>query len=219
MVKILKHTAIAGVRFYQIAISPLFPPSCRHQPSCSQYMAEAIKEWGVGRGIMMGLKRLSRCHPWGTSGYDPVPKKVNNGNLDNDMIERTELEEGLQFIPQFVKRGGLLPVAVQETATGQLLMLAFVNEQALHQTMNTGLATFWSTSRNRLWVKGETSGDYLKVDNILVDCDQDALVYQVTLRGAGVCHTLDSQGIHRKACFYRVLDTEHNKLQFIENMQ
>ena len=94
-----------------------------------------------------------------------------------------ELEEGLQFAPQFEKRGGLLPVAVQETSTGQLLMLASVNELALRQTMTTGLATFWSTSRDRLWVKGETSGDYLTVDKILVDCDQDAFVFLVTLQG------------------------------------
>ncbi|MEM9834265.1 MAG: phosphoribosyl-AMP cyclohydrolase [Bacteroidota bacterium] len=144
-----------------------------------------------------------------------------------------DLEEGLQLTPQFEKRGGLLPVAVQETDTGQLLMLASINEEALQQTMQTGLATFWSTSRNQLWVKGETSGDFLKIDNILVDCDQDAFVYQVTLQGEGVCHTYDKHGKHRKACFYRKVDTENNrtiprrtvprrtafrKLQFIKNL-
>lgn len=130
-----------------------------------------------------------------------------------------ELEEGLQFTPQFDKRGGLLPVAVQETSTGLLLMLASINEEALHQTIKTGLATFWSTSRNKLWVKGETSGDLLTVDNILIDCDQDAFVYQVTLQGDGVCHTFDKQGKHRKACFYRNVDIENNKLRFIKNLE
>lgn len=130
-----------------------------------------------------------------------------------------ELEEGLQFTPQFDKRGGLLPVAVQETDTGQLLMLASINEEALHKTIKTGLATFWSTSRNQLWTKGETSGDVLKVDNILIDCDQDALVYQVTLLGDGVCHTFDQRGNHRKACFYRELNLGKKNLRFIKGMQ
>ncbi|MEL6974350.1 MAG: phosphoribosyl-AMP cyclohydrolase, partial [Bacteroidota bacterium] len=107
------------------------------------------------------------------------------------------LEEGTEFTPQFEKRGGLLPVAVQETSTGQILMLASVNAAALEKTIKTGLATFWSTSRNKLWTKGETSGDLLSVDKILVDCDQDAFVYQVTLQGDGVCHTYDQQGKHR----------------------
>lgn len=122
-----------------------------------------------------------------------------------NMIENhvVELKGGLNFTPQFQKRGGLLPVAVQETKTGQLLMLASLDEEALLQTIKTGLATFWSTSRNKLWVKGETSGDYLTIDNILVDCDQDAFVYKVTLQGAGVCHTFNELGNHRIACFYR----------------
>lgn len=126
------------------------------------------------------------------------------------------LEEGAQFSPQFDKRGGLLPVAVQETSSGQLLMLASINKEALDQTMKTRLATFWSTSRKKLWVKGETSGDFLTVDHILVDCDQDAFVYQVTLQGSGVCHTFNQQGEHRKACFYRELDCEKSNLHFLE---
>ena len=137
------------------------------------------------------------------------------------MISETkiELEEGLRLNLQFAKRDGLLPVAVQETTTGQLLMLASVNKEALSKTLKTKLATFWSTSRNKLWTKGETSGDMLRVDKILIDCDQDALVYQVTLLGNGVCHTYDTNGKHRKACFYRELNIEQNSLQFIKNMQ
>ena len=92
------------------------------------------------------------------------------------------------------------------------------NEKAFHQTLETGIATFWSTSRNTIWVKGETSGDYLKINNILIDCDQDALVYQVTLQGEGVCHTYNSLGKHRKACFYRQIN-KNKQLQFIEAMK
>jgi len=137
--------------------------------------------------------------------------------MQNDAI--VELEEGVELTPQFEKRGGLLPVAVQETSTGQLLMLASINEEALAQTIKTGMATFWSTSRKKLWVKGETSGDFLAIDNILVDCDQDAFVYQVTLKGNGVCHTFNQAGKHRKACFYRALDLEKSSLKFIKGMQ
>lgn len=130
-----------------------------------------------------------------------------------------DLEEGLGLDPQFYKRGGLLPVAVQETATGQILMLASVNKQALLKTIRTQRATFWSTSRQHLWVKGESSGNFLRVDKILIDCDQDALVYQVSLLGGGVCHTYDLQGQHRKACFYREINSKNKMLQFIEKMQ
>lgn len=70
--------AIVPVRFYQLAISPMLGAHCRHTPTCSQYTIEAIKEWGPWRGIWLGTKRLSKCHPWGTSGYDPVPKKQNH---------------------------------------------------------------------------------------------------------------------------------------------
>ncbi|MBS1556862.1 MAG: membrane protein insertion efficiency factor YidD [Bacteroidetes bacterium] len=66
---------ILPIRFYQGAISPYLGAHCRHMPSCSQYTIEAIQEWGVVRGIILGAKRIARCHPWGTSGYDPVPKK------------------------------------------------------------------------------------------------------------------------------------------------
>jgi putative membrane protein insertion efficiency factor len=62
------------VRIYQVAISPYLGNHCRHIPSCSQYTIDAINEWGPFKGTWMGMKRLSRCHPWGTHGYDPVPE-------------------------------------------------------------------------------------------------------------------------------------------------
>lgn len=71
---ILKFILIIPVRLYQLVISPLTPMSCRHMPSCSEYTAQAIKEYGLA-GIWMGIKRISKCHPWGTHGFDPVPKK------------------------------------------------------------------------------------------------------------------------------------------------
>ncbi len=70
-----KKIAKAFIRFYQVGISPFFPASCRHVPTCSHYAMEAIEEWGVLKGTWMGIKRISSCHPWGSSGYDPVPKR------------------------------------------------------------------------------------------------------------------------------------------------
>jgi putative membrane protein insertion efficiency factor len=62
------------VRFYQLAISPWLGKSCRYSPTCSQYMIEAVNEWGALKGFWMGMKRIGRCHPWGSHGYDPVPE-------------------------------------------------------------------------------------------------------------------------------------------------
>ncbi|MGA0232314.1 MAG: membrane protein insertion efficiency factor YidD [Saprospiraceae bacterium] len=73
--KIFQNIIIFPIRVYQKIISPLLGPTCRYQPSCSHYMIGAIKEWGVLKGVFLGLKRIGRCHPWAGSGYDPVPKK------------------------------------------------------------------------------------------------------------------------------------------------
>ncbi len=72
--KFVKKILILPVRFYQLAISPMFPSACRYSPTCSSYMIEAIETHGL-RGILMGIKRIGRCHPLGGSGYDPVPQK------------------------------------------------------------------------------------------------------------------------------------------------
>jgi len=72
------------VRFYQLAISPWLGSNCRHIPTCSNYMIQAIQEWGALRGVGLGLKRLVKCNPFGTSGYDPVPKR--NSITENDQI-------------------------------------------------------------------------------------------------------------------------------------
>jgi len=73
--RIVQAPFIFLIRIYQFGISPLIPRNCRHTPTCSQYTVEAIEEWGIFKGIWLGAKRIGRCHPWGTEGYDPVPKK------------------------------------------------------------------------------------------------------------------------------------------------
>jgi phosphoribosyl-AMP cyclohydrolase len=129
---------------------------------------------------------------------------------------KNELEEGNNLQLQFDKRGGFLPVAVQESNSGQILMLASVNPEALSYTIKYKIVAFFSTSKQKMWVKGETSGNYLLLDEILVDCDQDALVYKVTLKNGGVCHTFNQYSKNRKACFYRKLHLETETLEFIE---
>lgn len=102
------------------------------------------------------------------------------------------------YLPKFEKRGGLLPVIVQDTVHRDVLMVAYTNEDCFLQTLRTGIATFWSTSRNKVWVKGEESGNMLMIDDIRIDCDGDALLYLVIPQGAGLaCHT------DARSCFYR----------------
>lgn len=107
-------------------------------------------------------------------------------------------EQGTAFLPKFDEKGLLTAIAVDSTSH-RVLMVAFMDAEALAKTRETGLAHFHSRSRGRLWMKGETSGHVLRIDEILVDCDQDALVLKVTPHGPA-CHT------GATACFYRLLD-------------
>jgi phosphoribosyl-AMP cyclohydrolase len=100
----------------------------------------------------------------------------------------------------FSKLDGLIPAVIQDYATGRILMLGFMNEEAFRRTVETGFATFFSRSRNKLWLKGESSGHRLVVKKIETDCDQDSLVLHCEALGPGVCHN----GYH--SCFYRTLE-------------
>lgn len=124
----------------------------------------------------------------------------------------SDIEESMELQLQFEKRGGLLPVVVQERLTGQILMVASANREALNHSIETREAAFWSRSRNELWIKGLTSGNRIQIDEILVDCDQDAIVYRVTLQAGGVCHTKNEKNEYRKSCFYRKIDLDQLKL-------
>lgn len=114
----------------------------------------------------------------------------------SDVTEEREL--GARFMPRFDDRG-LLTAVVTDSPSGQVLMVAFMNAEALSLTRKTGLAHFWSRSRQQLWKKGETSGNLLKVEEILVDCDQDALVLRCSPAGPA-CHT------GAESCFYRKIE-------------
>lgn len=127
------------------------------------------------------------------------------------------LEESTQLQLAFDKHDGLLPVAVQDSQTGTLLMVAYVNQEAFEHSVKTGLAAFWSRSRCELWVKGLTTGNTLKIDEILVDCDQDALLYRVSREAGGACHTKQLNGEYRLSCFYRKMTLPDMKLVHIED--
>ena len=100
----------------------------------------------------------------------------------------------------FSKLDGLLPAVVQDASSGRVLMVGFMNDEAFQRTLETGCAVFFSRSRNKLWLKGETSGHRLVVKEISTDCDQDAVLLKVDALGPGVCH----EGY--ESCFFRKFD-------------
>jgi phosphoribosyl-AMP cyclohydrolase len=124
------------------------------------------------------------------------------------MAVKQNIENSIDFTPKF-DSNGLIKAIAQDAKTGQVLMAAFMNRQALDLTIQTGYATYFSTSRQKLWKKGEESGHTQKVEQILVDCDQDCLLLKVTV-DAGQCH------VGYQSCFYRALKKgSSEKLEFI----
>ncbi|UCG50317.1 MAG: phosphoribosyl-AMP cyclohydrolase [Phycisphaerales bacterium] len=118
------------------------------------------------------------------------------------------MEEGAVFEPRFDDKG-LITAIAQDAGTGEILMVAYMNRQALDMTIATGYATYFSRSRKRLWKKGEESGHVQKVEQILVDCDQDCLILKVRVY-AGQCH------VGYQSCFYRELSSDKpQELRFI----
>lgn len=118
------------------------------------------------------------------------------------------LEEGSDFTPNY-DANGLITAIVTDNVTGELLMVAHMNALALQLTLDTGMAHFWSRSRKTIWKKGESSGNTLAIEEMRVDCDQDAIWLKVQVQGAGAtCHT------GRTTCFYRrvVKDNKDIKL-------
>lgn len=101
----------------------------------------------------------------------------------------------------YSKLNGLIPAVIQDADSHEVLMVGFMNDDALRRTRETGFATFFSRTRNTLWMKGETSGNRLAVTDILVDCDEDTVLVKVKRQGDGnVCHTGE------RSCFFRKLD-------------
>lgn len=114
------------------------------------------------------------------------------------MADKTYIEEDLDFAPQF-GADGLVTAVVTDATSGEVLMVAHMNAEALRKTIESGEAWYYSRSRKKLWKKGETSGHVQRVKELRVDCDQDALWLKVEQVGEGACHT------GRRSCFYRAL--------------
>ena len=124
------------------------------------------------------------------------------------MESKQMIEEGTQFSPKF-DANGLIPAIAQDASTGDILMVAWMNREALDRTIETGRATYYSRSRKKLWKKGEESGHVQTVQRILVDCDQDCLILKVAV-DQGQCH------VGYQSCFYRALKpTSRTDLEFI----
>jgi phosphoribosyl-AMP cyclohydrolase len=121
------------------------------------------------------------------------------------------LERGLALTPRFDEKG-LIPAIAQDAVSGEILMLAWMNEVALRLTLETGIAHYWSRSRNSLWKKGETSGQLQTVKEVKIDCDQDAVVVKVVVAGdGGCCH------VGFRSCFYRAVADETGRLVQVED--
>ena len=140
--------------------------------------------------------------------------------IPKEELDARQLEEGSDLLLDFDKLKkvvqigeSLLPVVVQDADGKGVLIIAYANETALRYTLEHGVAAFWSTSRNELWVKGETSGDTLEIVEVRVNCEQNSLLYIVRLLGEGVCHTKGADGKARGSCYYRRVGD--GKLEFV----
>jgi phosphoribosyl-AMP cyclohydrolase len=109
----------------------------------------------------------------------------------------------------------VLPVVLQNADSGEVLFLGYANALALRETLATRRAVLWSTSRNEVWRKGETSGDVLDLVEVRVNCEQNSLLYRVRPRAGGACHTRDASGRSRRACYYRRLTDSGTTLEFV----
>ena len=114
---------------------------------------------------------------------------------------------GVHMKLRFDKMGGLIPAVVQDWKTGEVLMVAFINEEAYRKTMETGKMHYYSRSRKRLWMKGETSGHIQEVKEVLIDCDEDTAVFKIHQVGGAACHT------GYNSCFYRRLESDGGTTQ------
>ena len=129
-----------------------------------------------------------------------------------------QLEEGAELRLDFSKLDtvtGVIPCAVQNADTSEVILVAYVNQQALDKAIETRSAVFWSTSRNELWEKGKTSGETFDLLEVLTNCEQNSLVFKVRPRRGGICHTKNEAGEPRN-CYYRSLDLDTGILKNLD---
>ena len=138
---------------------------------------------------------------------------------DRQFAMSAELEEGRTFTLDWSKlkkvaegNPDVVPVAVQDKDSGELILVAYANQQALNHAIRTRNATFWSTSRHELWEKGASSGETFELLGVRVNCEQNSLLYIVRPRRGGICHTKNQTGQPRSGCYYRSLDFKTGEL-------
>jgi phosphoribosyl-AMP cyclohydrolase len=131
---------------------------------------------------------------------------ISPGNSQENSLHALEEGQNLSLdFDRFKTRSGVgvIPVAVQDVDTKTVLLIGHANRAALEHALEKKVAAFWSVSRNKIWVKGETSGNVLDLIEVRVNCEQNSLLYLVKLRKGGACHTQDSGGRYRLGCYYR----------------
>ena len=187
----------------------------------ASFITSLITHWGRDRtrGERIDVETLVKAQTHDTArAVDLTDRGTLEPGMraDVNVIDFDNLNVRIPEIVHDLPAGG---ARLQQKADGYLATLVagevtYVNAAALDKTLECGMATFWSTSRGELWTKGETSGDYLAVVEILVDCDQDALVYRVEPKGSGACHTKSPEtGRARSSCFYRSIDLANRTLR------
>jgi phosphoribosyl-AMP cyclohydrolase len=135
-------------------------------------------------------------------GFSDLQAAINNTVMSK--------EDTKQLLLDFGTDGNqLVPVITQNSITKEVLILSWVNKEAFEETRKSGYATYFSRTRNELWKKGATSGDYLKVVDIRINCEQNSLLFLVIPEGKGVCHARKSSGLPYSTCYYRqIIDGE-----------
>ena len=154
-----------------------------------------------------------------SESQNPDNREMSSAGSSHE-ISHAIIEEVVELHLDFdkllaVSKGGepVLPVVVQHAQTLEVLILAYVNRSALTRSIELGQAVFYSTTRRDLWHKGATSGDYLKLEEVRVNCEQNSLLFLVVPEKGGVCHTKDATGNTRRSCYYR--SVKDGKLKFL----
>jgi phosphoribosyl-AMP cyclohydrolase len=141
---------------------------------------------------------------------DKIPILIDSIEECNELrLDFEKLAKAISKCPD------IIPVAVQDVETREIILIAYTNKEAMQKCVETRIATFWSTSRNELWIKGQSSRNTFELVEIRVNCEQNALVYIVRSNREGICHTRNSQGIARN-CYYRSLNLDTSSLDFID---
>lgn len=133
----------------------------------------------------------------------------------NELEEGSELRLDFDKLAKAARCGGVLPVAIQHADTGEVILVAYTNEQAFRLTVAERCLVLWSTSRNELWEKGKTSGETFDLVEVRVNCEQNSLLYRVRPRRGGICHTKNHAGAPRN-CYYRRLNISTGQLENLD---